>query len=80
MSIFVGKELGDTTALFIIGGVISISFAIIITLALIRQGMTKKYQDRLDQTLQVFMRLNGFFVGAIGVDFIVQGIRSLLAG
>ncbi len=78
MSILIGRALGNLPAIFTVGGVIAISFAIIMTLALIRQGMKLRIKDRLDQNLQVFMRLNGFFVGAIGVDLIVQGIRGLI--
>lgn len=78
MSILIGRALGNLPAILTVGGVIAISFAIIMTLALIRQGMKRRIKDRLDQNLQVFMRLNGFFVGAIGVDLIVQGIRGLI--
>jgi multiple antibiotic resistance protein len=76
MSIIMGRALGKLTAILSIGGVIAISFAIIITLVLIRQKMRKNVKLALDRNLDIFMRLNGFFVGSIGVELIIQGVKG----
>jgi multiple antibiotic resistance protein len=76
MSIIMGRALGKPTAILIIGAVIAISFAIILILALIRQGMKKNVKLAFDRNLDIFMRLNGFFVGTIGVDLVIKGVQG----
>lgn len=78
MSIIMGRALSKPTAVLSIGAVIAITFAIIITLALIREGVRKNVKAAFDRNLDIFMRLNGFFVGTIGVDLIVKGIQGFL--
>ena len=77
MSIIMGKALGPVVALFSIASVMAISFAIVLTLALIRQSMSKNMRTGLDQTLNVVLRLNGFFVGSIGVDLVVTSLKNI---
>ena len=79
MSIIMGKALGSVVALFSIAGVMAISFAIVLTLALIRQSLRKNLRTGLDQSLNVVLRLNGFFVGSIGVDLIVTSLQNIFS-
>ena len=79
MSILIGRELGDLAAIFSIGSVLATSFAIIVTLALMRSSLKPPYKDGLDRTMEIVVRLNGFFVGSIGVDIIIRGFEKLLS-
>lgn len=57
-----------TTYLFIIG------------LKKIRSGIkSEKLRVAFDKNMEILLRINGFFLGAIGVDMIVQGIKTSFA-
>ncbi|MHA6248458.1 MarC family protein [Pontibacter sp. CAU 1760] len=55
------------------------NFAIIMGLKMIRGGMrSKRVQTAFDKNMELLLRINGFFVGAIGVDMVVTGISNLV--
>src|SRR5690606_11380248 len=56
-----------------------INFATIMGLKYIRRSMrSKKVQVAFDKNMELLLRINGFFLGAIGIDMIVSGIRNLV--
>jgi len=56
-----------------------INFATIMGLKNMRRGMrSKKVQLAFDKNMELLLRINGFFLGAIGIDMIVTGIRNLV--
>ncbi|WP_266204559.1 MarC family protein [Pontibacter kalidii] len=58
-----------------------VNFAIIMGLKNIRRSMrSKKVQLAFDKNMELLLRVNGFFLGAIGIDMIVTGIRNLVSG
>ncbi len=55
------------------------NFAVIMGLKQIRRSMnSKKVQTAFDKNMELLLRINGFFVGAIGVDMVVTGISNLM--
>ena len=52
------------------------NFIIIMILAKIRYGLKKKPQVVFDKNAEILLRLNGFIVGAYGVDLIITGIKQ----
>ncbi|MCC9166532.1 MarC family protein [Pontibacter harenae] len=56
------------------------NFIIIMGLKQIRRGMrSKSVQTAFDKNMELLLRINGFFLGAIGVDMVVTGISNLMA-
>ncbi|GAB3812595.1 MarC family protein [Pontibacter rugosus] len=56
------------------------NFVIIMGLKQIRRGMrSKSVQTAFDKNMELLLRINGFFLGAIGVDMVVTGISNLMA-
>ncbi|GAB3538344.1 MarC family protein [Pontibacter brevis] len=56
------------------------NFIIIMGLKQIRRGMrSKSVQTAFDKNMELLLRINGFFLGAIGVDMVVTGISKLMA-
>lgn len=49
----------------------------IIIMKFIKDNLISKFRIAFDKVMGIFMRLNGFFVGAIGVDLILSGIKNL---
>ena len=63
-------------SLFII---LLVNFVIIMGLKLLRENMrSKKVQTAFDMNMELLLRINGFFLGAIGVDMVVTGISNLV--
>lgn len=57
-----------------------VNFVIIMGMKSIRHGMrSKKLQIAFDKNMELLLRINGFFLGAIGVDMVVTGISNLVA-
>ncbi|MFC7000087.1 MarC family protein [Rufibacter roseus] len=55
------------------------NFVIIMGLKQIRRSMrSKNVQQAFDKNMELLLRINGFFLGAIGVDMVVTGISNLL--
>ncbi|WP_207494470.1 MarC family protein [Aridibaculum aurantiacum] len=61
--------------------ILLITFFVIIGMKKIRDGIkSEKFRLAFDKNMEVLLRINGFFLGAIGVDMIVHGIRSSFSG
>lgn len=59
--------------------VMLVNFIIIMGLKYFRSSMrSKKVQTAFDKNMELLLRVNGFFVGAIGIDMIVSGISNLV--
>lgn len=57
-----------------------VNFVVIMGLKYIRKSTrSRKVQVAFDKNMELLLRINGFFVGAIGIDMIVTGITNLFA-
>ena len=55
-----------------------INFGFVLGLKKIRQQISSgKFRVAYDKNLEILTRINGFFVGAIGIDMIIKGIQNL---
>lgn len=78
ISIVMSFELGNLTSVGILTMVMVINFMIIYTLKSIRDGVNnKKFRIAFDKNMEILLRLNGFFLGAIGIDMIISGINNI---
>lgn len=56
-----------------------LAFLIIIVLNIFRDKIPKeKWRIAFDKNMEVLLRLNGFFIGAIGVNMIIGGILAVI--
>ncbi|MFD2513256.1 MarC family protein [Pontibacter locisalis] len=63
-------------ALFLI---MLINFVFIMGMKQVRRSMrSKRVQLAFDKNMELLLRINGFFLGAIGVDMVVLGISNLV--
>lgn len=77
ISIIIGKQQGPLMASMIIFIVMLITFLSISLLALLRHSLKPQFKSIFDQNADILLRLNGFFIGAFGVNLIVSGITNL---
>lgn len=56
-----------------------INYFIIMGLKQVRRGMSsKRIQMAFDKNMELLLRINGFFLGAIGVDMVVTGVTNVV--
>lgn len=80
LSIVLGRRLGATNSVLALALIMSLNLAIILALAVFRQKLRPaKMQEVLDKNLEILLRLNGFVVGAFGVDLVVSGVKGLFS-
>lgn len=66
--------LGTTTLIIIF----TINFLSLVFLTKFRKSIEhKKFKIAFDKNMEILLRLNGFFIGAIGIDMILTGIKNL---
>lgn len=79
LSIIIGtKSPSFWIAAAIITGVMIVNYVIVMLFAFIKDHFRKRQQVAFDKYLGIMTRLNGFFIGAIGVQMIVEGFQKLL--
>ncbi|MFH1127237.1 MAG: MarC family protein [archaeon] len=78
LTIVMGQKLTTTDGTISLAIILFVNYAIIIALKLSRDNIAKKrLKDAFDKSMGIILRLNGFFIGAIGVDMMVTGIRNV---
>lgn len=78
LSILLGDELPMPYNVLALAIIMTINFLIIIGLKEMRSRISiQKLKVAFDKNMEVLLRINGFFVGAIGVDMIANGIRNM---
>jgi len=56
-----------------------INYLTIMGLKQVRRAMqSQKFQTAFDKIMELLLRINGFFLGAIGVDMVVTGVSNLM--
>lgn len=67
--------LKGTVALMIIFG---LNFLILYALKKLRDSIEmRKFKKAFDKNMEVLLRLNGFFIGAIGINMVLTGIKNM---
>lgn len=63
------------TSLFII---FAINFLVLFSMKKFRDSIDgKKFKTAFDKNMEVLLRLNGFFIGAIGINMVLTGIKNM---
>lgn len=77
LSILAGEALNPARGAITITAVMITNFVVVICLALLRQSLKPRLQIVFDKNAEILLRINGFIVGAYGVDLIITGLRYL---
>jgi multiple antibiotic resistance protein len=78
LAIIASGELTIGMNMVILPIILIINFLIILGLKTIRDHiMQKRQRIAFDKTMGILLRLTGFFVGAIGIDMALRGIKNL---
>lgn len=78
VSIIVGNDFDPLSSIFIIGVAMAVGYVIVLTLSIMRKRLLHEHARKtFDKKLGTYLRLNGFFIGAIGVNMIITGINNM---
>lgn len=77
-SILIGEKESALRGSFIIAVVMIINFLLVASLMVARDRLHDKYNVLFDKNAEILLRINGFIVGAYGVDLVVVGINNIV--
>jgi multiple antibiotic resistance protein len=78
LSILLGEQLPMPMGVLALVLIMIINFGIVLGLKEMRSRIkVHKFRVAFDKNMEILLRINGFFVGAIGVDMIANGIRNM---
>lgn len=78
LSILLGEQLPMPYGVLALVLIMVINFGIVLGLKEMRSRIkVHKLRVAFDKNMEILLRINGFFVGAIGIDMIANGIRNM---
>jgi len=78
LTILMGHHFGFKIGAITLALILAVNFITILMLMSIRNGFEKRKRKlAFDQAMEILLRLNGFFLGAIGINMVVTGINNL---
>lgn len=77
LSIIIGKNYPFYLGFSMIAGSVVMSFLLMLVLKKIKDMMPENLKAAFDKNMEVLLRLNGFFVGAIGINMMFSGIKKI---
>lgn len=77
-SILIGEVLSSMQSLIVLVLVMITNFLIVCGLAYFRHVLKPQLKEVLDKNAEIMLRINGFIVGAYGVNLIVQGLMNII--
>ncbi|PIR69734.1 MAG: MarC family protein [Candidatus Niyogibacteria bacterium CG10_big_fil_rev_8_21_14_0_10_46_36] len=77
VSILIGSEFNAMEGFSVLFLILFINYICIFVLMMLRELFSKKLKVAFDKVMGILLRLSGFFIGAVGLDMVVTGIRRL---
>lgn len=78
LSILLAESMDRFSGTILLIVVFAIEYLILYLLKNIRDSIEKKkIRKAFDKNMEVLLRLNGFFIGAIGINMVITGINNL---
>ena len=78
LSILLSQKTSWTMGSITLVIIYALNFVIIFLLNQFRNSIEKrKFKTAFDKNLEVLLRLNGFFIGAIGINMMLTGIQNM---
>lgn len=77
LSVLMGQKFSFPIGLLLLMIIMISNYLIVILLISIRDLLSNKMQVAFDKNMEIGLRLNGLFAGAIGLNMIIVGINNL---
>lgn len=76
--VLAGEDLGPVAGLSTLAIALTLNYLTIAMLIFIKYRMLREnLRIVFDKTMGLLLRINGFFIGAIGIDLMVDGIKKV---
>lgn len=78
LSILLGEQLSMPLGVLALVLIMIINFLVVLGLKEMRKRISvHKLRVAFDKNMEILLRINGFFVGSIGIDMIATGIKNM---
>lgn len=77
LSILMGHRFVFYRSFILIALILAINYGIIVLLMYTRKTLSARMRVAFDKNMEILLRLNGFFVGAIGLNMVIVGVNNL---
>jgi multiple antibiotic resistance protein len=78
LAILMGDRFSVALGSLLLIFILSINFFLILFIKYLRDRIRKnKFKIAFDKNMEILLRLNGFFIGAIGINMIIRGLNTL---
>jgi multiple antibiotic resistance protein len=78
LTILTGHKFSPAIGTLLLSLILSVNFFSILFLKYLRDRIKKnKFKVAFDKNMEILLRLNGFFIGAIGINMIINGINNM---
>ncbi len=78
LSILLSYRHEKWQGILVLVSVFIINYVLILFFTWLRSGIrAKRLKTAFDKNMEVLLRLNGFFIGAIGINMIMTGVKNL---
>ncbi len=77
LAIIYGQNLGIISGSIVLLAALFVNYIIIILLKIFRDRIPQRIKLVFDRGMDIFLRLNGFFVGAIGVEMVRVALNNI---
>lgn len=78
LSILLSQKMEYMEGTFALSVIFLLNFIVLVLLKTFRDSIEKrKLKTAFDKNMEVLLRLNGFFIGAIGVNMVLSGINNM---
>ncbi|MCC9135791.1 MarC family protein [Pontibacter silvestris] len=79
LTVLMSEQLQLWQGVLSLATIMLVNFIFIMGMKQVRSSMrSKKVKTAFDKNMELLLRINGFFLGAIGIDMVVAGISNLL--
>ncbi|GAB4387433.1 MAG: MarC family protein [Thermodesulfovibrionales bacterium] len=77
LSILMGHKFPTFVSFGLLALIMAANYLMIVALMYVRETLSSKLKVAFDKHMEMLLRLNGFFVGAIGLNMVITGINNL---
>jgi multiple antibiotic resistance protein len=78
LTILLSHQTGRTVGVVLLALIMAINFGIVMSQKFIRDNIRKRMmRNAFDKNMEILLRLNGFFLGAIGLNMVFTGINNM---
>lgn len=77
LSILMGNQFGELHSFWMLAFILGVTYLSVLYLQRLRDSMPERIRAAFNNIMEVFLRINSFFMGAVGVHMFITGLNNL---